>query len=73
MVQTWGGGLLDCTWSSGLWLKLCLDDVTVESVVVVPAGIPETLLMGGLGVVNLLVVTMEDEELLLGFVVSGRL
>lgn len=64
-VQTWGGGLLDCV---VVWVvvEVVLDDVT-ESGVVVPAGIPETLLMGGLGVVNLFVVTMEDEELLLGF------
>ena len=63
---------LDCV---VVWVvvEVVLDDVTVESVVVVPAGIPEALLMGGLGVVNLLVVTTEDEELLLGFVVSGRL
>lgn len=63
---------LDCV---VVWVvvEVVLDDVTVERVLVVLAGIPEVLLMAGLGAVNLLVVTMEDEELLLGFTVGGRL
>ena len=63
---------LDCV---VIWVvvEVVLDDVTVERVLVVSAGVSEELLLGGLGVVNSLVVTMEDEELLLDFVVSGRL
>ena len=63
---------LDCV---VVWVvvEVVLDDVTVERVLVVSAGVSEELLLGGLGVVNSLVVTMEDEELLLDFVVSGRL
>lgn len=62
---------LDCV---VVWVavEVVLDDVTVERVLVVPAGIPEVLLMAVLGAVSLLVVTMEDEELLLGFMVDGR-
>lgn len=62
---------LDCV---VVWVvvEVVLDDVTVERVLVVPAGVREVVLMAGLGAVNLLVVTMEDEELLLGFMVGGR-
>ena len=63
---------LDCV---VVWVvvEVVLDDVTVERVLVVPSGVLEVLLLGGLGVVNSLVDTMEDEELLFGSVVSGRL